>query len=165
MTLKAGIQILGYSSDGDTRLLKSMQIEANKKDTLPIISYVQDTVHICTKLRTRLLKPNVILPIENYEISVSHLQQLTETISTDKHLLTMTDLSPDNKMNFLSAKNICSEKVTDLLMTIPENKGTVEFLKMMNNVLTSYLDTNISIQERIYRIWYSVYFLRIWRLE
>lgn len=163
MALKAGIQILGYSSDGDTRLLKSMQIEANKKDTLPIISYVQDTVHICTKLRTRLLKPNVILPIGNYEISVSHLQQLTETISKDKHLLTMTDLSPDDKMNFLSAKKICSEKVADLLITIPENKGTVEFLKMMNNVLTSYLDKNISIQERIYRIWYSVYFLRIWR--
>lgn len=48
-------------------------------------------------------------------------------------------------------------------MTITENKGTVKFLKMMNNVLTSYLDKSISIQERIYRIWYSVYFLRIQR--
>jgi len=134
MALKAGIQILGYSSDEDTRLLKLMQIQANKKDSLPIITYVQDTVHICTKLRTRLLKPNVILPIGNYEISISHLQKLTETISKDKHLLTMMELSLDDKMNFLSAKKICSEKVTDLLITIPENKGTVEILKMMNNV-------------------------------
>lgn len=62
----------------------------------------------------------------------------------------MTDLSPDNKMNFLLAKKICSEKVTDLLLTIPENKGTVEFLKMMINVLTSYLDKKISIKKIIY---------------
>lgn len=88
---------------------------------------------------------------------------MTETVSKDKHLLTVTYLSPDNKMNFLSAKKICSTKVTELLMNIPENRGTVEFLKMMNYTLSSYLDKNIKIKERIYRIWYSVYFLRIWR--
>lgn len=87
-----------------------------------------------TKLRTRLLKPRVFLPIGNYEISVSHLRKMTETVSKDKHLLTVTDLSPEDKMNFHSAEKICSPKVIELLMTIPENKGTVEFLKMMNYV-------------------------------
>lgn len=32
--------------------------------------YVQDTVHIGTKFRTRILKPNAILPMGNYFVSI-----------------------------------------------------------------------------------------------
>jgi len=89
---EVGIKILGFSSDGDTRLLKAMQTNAYSQQSSQC--YIQDTVHIGTKLRTRLLKPNVTLPIGNFLISASHLQELIETYSKDKHLLRRSDLNP-----------------------------------------------------------------------
>lgn len=70
--LEAGIKILGISGDGDARILKGMKIETGlgisikesfiiseyfNSSSLPqSIQYVQDTVHIITKLRNRLLR-------------------------------------------------------------------------------------------------------------
>lgn len=147
MASKAGIHILGYASDGNTKLLKSMQIKANTQYSsfspadgiTREITY--DTVHIGTKLRTRILKPNIILSLGNYRVSVSHLQQMTERFLKDRHLLTVTDLRTDDKMNFRSAEKRCSGKVTELLTNITESKRTVVFLKLMSNVLSSYLST------------------------
>jgi len=56
LAVDEGITVLGYSSDGDTRLLKSKQSKTyNNKINLSQFSqfFVQDTVHIGTKLRTR----------------------------------------------------------------------------------------------------------------
>lgn len=103
-----GIKILGYSSDGDTRLLKAMQVNTYSQKSTHF--YVQDTVHIITKLRTRFLKPNVVLPIGDYFISVAHLKILINTFSKDKHLLTSNDLSPEDKMNFRSAEKYVAIK-------------------------------------------------------
>lgn len=158
---EVGIKILGFSSDGDTRLLKAMQINAYSQQSSQC--YIQDTVHIGTKLRTRLLKPNVILPIGNFLISASHLQELIETYSKDKHLLRRSDLIPEDKMNFRSAEKICAPTVLELLKHIPESQGTIAFLKSMNYVLTSFLDKSLTVEDRIYRIWYGVYFFRMWR--
>lgn len=79
--------------------------------------------------------------------------------------MTATDLSPDDKMNFHSVEKICSPKVIEFLIQIPESKGIEIFLKTINNVISSYLNKNISIQERIYRLWHSVYLIRIWTLN
>lgn len=125
--------------------------------------YVQDTVHICTKLRTRFLKPDVILPIGNYIASATHLQTLIEIYSKDKHFLTQTDISPEDKINFNSAKRMCSPVVIEILKNIPDSQGTIAFLKVMNDILLSFLDKSITLEDRIYKIWYSLYFLRIWR--
>lgn len=156
------IKILSYSSDGDTRLLKAMQTRAYSQQSNTF--YVQDTVHIGTKLLgTRILKPNVVLPIGNFNIFVSHFKTLINNYSKDKHLLTSSDLSPEDKMNFRSAEKMCAPAVQEFLKFIPESQGTIAFLKIMNNVLSSFLDKSITIEDRIYRIWYCVYFLRIWR--
>jgi len=104
-----GIEILGFSSDGDSRLPKAMllqsigtsistmndeMLENNAKVSSwswfiigepPIIPdqeqnkeiYIQDTVHILTKLRTRFLKSNIIIPMGNYFATVDHLMELT----------------------------------------------------------------------------------------
>jgi len=154
-----GIKILGYSSDGDTRLLKAMQINTYQQQSTQF--YIQDTVHIGTKLRTRLLKPNIVLPIGNYKISVSHLKTLLETFSKDKHLLTLSDLVPEDKMNFRSAEKICAPIVQEMLKHVPQSQGTISFLETMNNILSSFLDKSLTIEDRIYSIWRSVYFLRI----
>lgn len=76
--LKAkGITILGYSSDGDTRLLKAMKIKNQLSDfsinrphgwkTFFFSEYctefpcVQDTIHIGNKLKNRLLRPTPLI--------------------------------------------------------------------------------------------------------
>lgn len=112
MVAKVGIKILGFFSDGDTRLLKAMRL----KNYIPNSrqSYIQDVVHIATKLRTRILKPGIILPMGVYMVSINHLKSMTETFSKDKHLLTNTDLNPVDKMNFRSAEKTCSHNVIEL---------------------------------------------------
>lgn len=188
-----GIEIIGFSSDGDPRLLKAMLLKSigtNNCENLenmaienswswfiigkpPIFTldnelnkeiFVQDTVHIGTKLRTRILKPNIILPMGNYFVSIDHLMELTRVFSKDKHLLAVSDLKPEDKMNFLSAERMCSTKVLNLLPDIPNTHATVAYLKIMNYILTAFLDKEMSTEERIYKMWFSVFFLRIWKL-
>jgi len=191
-----GIEILGFSSDGDPRLLKAMlrqsigtsistmndeMLENNAKVSSwswfiigepPIIPnqeqnkeiYIQDTVHILTKLRTRFLKTNIIIPMGNYFATVDHLMELTRTFSKDKHLLTVSDLKPEDKMNFSSAEKMCSTNVLTILENIPNTHATIAYLKIMNYILTAFLNKEVSTEERIYKMWFSVFFLRIWKI-
>ncbi|CAH0558700.1 unnamed protein product [Brassicogethes aeneus] len=174
-----GITVVGFSSDGDTRLLKSMRqncclplgdqdvqewewfrMDLKKVDEC----FLQDTVHILTKMRTRFLKPKIVLPVGKYFITVDHLYQLIKLEKKDKHMLTLSDLKSEDKMNFLSAKKICSDAVTtNLKSQIPDSNGTVAYLKLMNFILTSFLDNKLDLKARLHRIWYCVFFLRIWR--
>lgn len=66
-------------------------------------------------------------------------------------------------MNFHLVNKVCSPLVIEMLKVILGNKGTVAFLQVMSNVLSSYLDKSITLEDRICRIWHSLYFLRIWR--
>lgn len=106
-------------------------------------SYVQDFVHIATKLLTRILKHGIILPIGDYIVSISHLKSMTEIFSQDKHLLTNIDLNPVDKINFRSAKKMCSHKVIEILKNIEGSKATILFFKTMNDVVSSFLDKTI----------------------
>jgi hypothetical protein len=96
----------------------------------------------------------------NYFATVDYLMELTRTFSKDKHLLTVTDLKPEDKMNFLSAEKMCSTKV----LNIPNTHATIAYLKIMNYILTAFLDKEVSTDERIYKMWFSVFFLRIWKI-
>lgn len=162
-----GIWIAGFSSDGDTRLLKAMRINCS----LPVANndeqewewfqmdqnnveecYLQDTVHILTKLRTRILKPGIVLPLGNFNVTVDHLKQLITQVTKDKHMLTPSDLKPDDKMNFLAAQKMCSNLVTVNLEAIPHTEGTRAYLKLMNFVLSASLDNSLDLSVRLYRI-------------
>lgn len=65
------------------------------------LCFMQDAVHILTKLRTRFLKPNVVLPMGNHQAGVEHLQKVINLKSNDKHLLTKKDINGEDKMNLL----------------------------------------------------------------
>lgn len=109
-----GITVVGIASDGDTRLLRAMRLEMHMNDEPrsyfisteePAIFCFQDTVHIITKLRTRLLKTNMKpLVIGTYMAEVNHLEKIIETTSKSEHLLVKSDLNLADKMNFASAK-------------------------------------------------------------
>lgn len=73
-------------------------------------------------------------------------------------------MNSNDKMNFDSVEKICDEKVQKLLEeTVPGSQGTVMYLKLMKTVLDSFLMKDLKVEERIAKIWYCVFFLRIWR--
>lgn len=45
--------------------------------------------------------------------SVDHILTLKKQCSKDKHMLTATDLMPEDKMNFMPAEKTCSPKVQE----------------------------------------------------
>lgn len=82
---KHGIKVAGFSSDGDPRLLSAMcykhsQMSANSDFST---AFVQDLIHIATKLRNRLLKPNTVLQMGNEKVSVKHLIDLIKRCSKE----------------------------------------------------------------------------------
>ncbi len=56
------------------------------------VCFVQDTVHIGVKLKARLLKPSIILPLGKYIAGAHHLNLLYETFNKDQHGLRLKDL-------------------------------------------------------------------------
>ncbi|CAG9812470.1 unnamed protein product, partial [Phaedon cochleariae] len=176
MAREHGIQILGFSGDGDSRILKAMRYEtiipiSNDFNTWFQINpdifescYIQDTVHIGTKLKTRLLNQRTDLRIGKYTANVSHLHHLVENVTKDKHLLTKSHLNSDDKMNFESVERIIDEKVQRGLQdNVADSQGTVAFLKIMAMFLDAFLEKQIDIETRISNAWFVVFFLRIWR--
>ncbi|CAH1114817.1 unnamed protein product [Psylliodes chrysocephalus] len=181
-----GITILGYSSDGDSRLLRSMrintslpldEIEKRRQTVFPKNwtwfcmdikrenpCFFQDTVHIATKLKTRLFNPKVSMHIGNFVATIDHILYLVKNFSKDQHLLTMSDLRHEDKMNFLAADKICAPSVQSLLTKhVIGSEGTVLYLKIMRYSILGLLDKKISLNDRLYYLWFCVFFLRIWR--
>lgn len=61
-------------------------------------------------------------------------------------------------MNFQSAQKMCSTKVLEILSQLPGTNATVAYLTIMNYISASFLDKELNIEERIYKIWLSVFF-------
>lgn len=180
-----GISVLRVSSDGDPRLLKAMRSESKLgkdndfyKDLTeknvqapyfhaefePDIIPIQDTVHIGAKLRSRLLKPSIFLPMGDFIISASHLKILTNTVSKDKHCLNSKELSPKDKMNYQSVEKNSDPKVTVLLEKhIPGSEATVLYLRIIHLFVRAFLTKDMEPLKRIYNTWYCVFGLRLWR--
>lgn len=113
--LKHNIQVAGFSSDGDSRCLKAMKsinfhiINFELITSLLIILKakfcvanpvpIQDTVHIGTKLKIRLLNPKIALKMGNYKVSKGHLVDLINNLSKDQHLLCHSYLDGKHVVN------------------------------------------------------------------
>lgn len=166
------IELLGFSSDGDTRLLKAMKTElrfprqhhtklwyhlGNDNDNRNYILCIQDQTHILTKMRTRLLNSNVQLAMGPYLVSVDHLKAVVENNTKDQHFLTQSDLSLEDKMNYSSAERICSPKVEKPLLKNDDTSATRTFLKIMDYLIDSFLRNDESVEKRVYKIWYVVF--------
>lgn len=179
---KYGINVLTISSDGDSKFHAAMKRNSglglaspifDSKDfcctqTLAAPFYMQDIVHIVTKLRNLLLrtfKQADKLPFgPNCYITIAHLQYLIENFSKDQHLLTASVINPEDHQNYSSAERICSKKVTDLLkLHVEDSIGTVTFLEMIRDINDSFLDKKLLPLERVRKIWYVVFVLRLWR--
>lgn len=178
---KLNIKVLAISSDSDPKYNRAMR----KQSTLGFVPmssdlkwfscnfinmsepfYVQDSIHIGTKLRNFLLRfLNKKIPFgPKYSIEIEHLYILLNTISKDQHLMTATTLNPSDRQNFSSVLRMCSENVIALLKSeIQNSQATVIFLQLMRDVLDSFMDTSLAPLVRVSKIWYCVFILRIWK--
>lgn len=130
--------------------------------------FVQDTIHIATKLRNMFLKtlknPKMLPFGPKLYIQAQHIESIISRFSKDQHRLTANVLNTEDRMNFDSVLRICDESVIKLLESnIPGSKGTVKFLKIIRDVIDAFRDTSLSPLQRIQKIWYAVFILRILR--
>lgn len=186
---KKGIEVLNFASDGDAKLLKAMKIETGIGTNLQISPediddpdqftcrwfnckmfnmhdplFIQDMIHILTKLRNRMLRASAIVPLGNGVVCKSFLKYLLENVSKDKHCITSTDIDPKDRQNSESAAKICSTRTQNCLTQyVPGSKSTVLYLKMMNAVTDSMLNVDMDIRDRVSNMWYGLFVLRIWR--
>ncbi|CAH1107466.1 unnamed protein product [Psylliodes chrysocephalus] len=136
------------------------QYETNFNVNEPVV--IQDTIHIATKLKTRLLNTKVQLTMGNYTVNKCHLETIIKSVSKDKHFLCLSYLDGTHKMNFESIDSLSAPCVTDLLEN-EEFKATQRILIITRYILDSFLDKSISIERRVYLLWYATFFLRLWR--
>lgn len=177
---KIGVKVISYGADGDPKLLSAMHKHMFSEDDVPYKdewknwfyardlsrthTAVHDTIHSANKFRSRL-KPANLLPIGNHVVPRSHLEILVDSVGKEDHGLTATDIDNSDKMNFDSTLKISSERVTDQLKKhVPGSEGTQVYLKLIRYTIESHLDQSLSISEKIYRIWFVVFFLRYLKL-
>lgn len=177
---KVNIKVLTISSDSDPKFNATMRelskLGSNSSqfpewfscgETYLYPFYIQDMIHIATKLRNWLLRTFLdlkLLPFGNFFIRVEHLFDLLRKVSKDKHLLTPSTLNPTDRQNFKSVKLMCDPRVIKCLRdNVPGSEATIQFLQMIRNIIDSYMDRDLSPIQRIRQIWFSIFLIRIWR--
>jgi len=113
-------------------------------------------------MRTRFLKEGLILKIGNYLATPDHLHYLVKIVSKNKHLLTSLNLKGKDKMNYSAEEKMCSLSVINNLKEIANTDDIIAYLNIMRYIMLSFLDESITLSDRVYYIWYSVFFLKIW---
>ena len=130
------------------------------------VAYIQDMVHLAVKLKSRLLKPSIILPLGKYTAGGHHLRLLHNTFSKDQHGLREKDINHKDKQNFEAVLRITSDSVMQLLTNVRDAKGTsydvASYLRIMKLITESFLNKNLESLVRIENVWYAVFLLRYW---
>lgn len=95
---------------------------------------------------------------------MEHLFCLLSKFSKDRHELTASILNPTDKQNFKFVLRMCDSKVLNLLRAHVEgSEATVIFLQIIRDIIDSHMDSKLSPLQRIRKIWYSLFLVRIWR--
>lgn len=179
---KVNVTALTFSSDSDPKFNSAMKNNSGLGQESDIFHeqwfccsqsvqfpfYIQDIVHIATKLRNLFLKtlesPYKLPFGKDLYISTSHLEYLIKHVGKDKHMLTASVLNPEDRQNFASVERMCDRKVIDSLRDYVKNSiGTATFLELTRDIIDSFYDKTLSPLGRVRKIWYVVFVLRLWR--
>lgn len=88
-----------------------------------------------------------------YTISRAHLVELL-TLPRDQHGLFASDLSTTDKMKFKPAQKITQPRVINLLReSFPEALGTATYLELMNNIMQSFMNSDMAPKDRLFHVW------------
>lgn len=175
---KVGISVLTWASDSEPRYNSAGRTLSGLGNNShhewfscslnnEIAYFIQDIIHIATKLRNFLLSflwKNHVLPFGKYFVSLKHLYDLIETCSKDCHMLTPSALNPTDRQNFESVRKMCSTEVTRALKEkINGSEGTVQYLQIIRDTIDAFMDNELTPLQRIRKIWYSLFLVRMWR--
>lgn len=73
-------------------------------------------------------------------------------------------MNPEDKQSFGSVLRICDLKVINLLNKVVNNsEANITFLQIMSDVIAAFMDTTLTPIDRIEKMWYSVFLVRLWR--
>ena len=122
----------------------------------------QDPVHLCTKLRNRILSETGTMLIGKEIVSTEVLMTLIQTTSKLSHRLVKTDIEPRDRQNFNSCLKLSSDDVLIGLEKIDGSQATRVFLRLLRSVVLAYIEKSTSILDRVYHAWLAVFLCRIW---
>ena len=188
---QAGVRIVAFATDCDPRYLLAMRlalgffVEINSGSiydpdyvleialprnwstwffmrTRQVFFCMQDPIHLCTKLRNRVLSQTASLAIGRGKVSVEVLMELIQNKSKLTHGLVKTDIEPKDKQNFHSCLKISSDEVLTGLEEIDGSLATQIYLRLLRSVVVAYVEHDTSIIDRIYHSWLTVFLCRIW---
>ncbi|CAF1462305.1 unnamed protein product [Adineta ricciae] len=187
---KEKIKVVGFSTDCDSRYLRCMRLlmgffadmpnqQFHSRDKafdidLPIgwdwffmrsrqrLVFIQDGIHLCTKLRNRLLSSKATMLFGEELIDVNHLIQLINSSSKLNHNLVKSDVLPKDRQNFASCEKISNESVLTELASVPKSKGTQIYLEIIRNVRFAFVKKETFYIDRIQYAWRSVFLIRFW---
>ena len=60
----------------------------------------QDVVHVAVKLKSRLIKPSIVLPLGHYVAGVHHLRLVHTNFNKDEHGLRERDINHKDKQYY-----------------------------------------------------------------
>ena len=188
---KRGISVLSFGGDGDSRLMKGMRVSTSLlisitdpllQDlpsylpalnvprswnswfciTLKEVSFVQDTVHLAVKLKSRLLNPKVVLKMgPTFEAGTYHVEMLRAKFGKEQHFLRQRDVNHKDRQNFDAVLHIIN--AAHLLDEITGATATKCYIEIIQNVTDSYLDKTLDPLVRVEKIWHANFLIRYWR--
>lgn len=176
-----GIEVAGFSADGDKRVMKAYRIHMNlgTLDTnnyekyqvegfhakiLPKQICIEDVPHLGNKLNNRLFKDSFFAPMGKFSATAGDIITMVAQTRKDRHNLNLTDLTDFDKMNFGSTMRVCDPKIWKLLReTVPHSLGTQTYLKITFYSMQAMLNIHLKPLDRVYLLWYSIYFTRMWK--
>ena len=127
------------------------------------VSYVQDTVHLGVKFKSRFLNFSQILPLGKYSAEPSHLSLLQASFYKKQHNLCAKDWDYQDRQNFEEVLRITSENVMYLLDEFPDVKGTKAYLQLTKSIISSYLNKHMDAICWIKEAWFALFFVRYWK--
>ena len=191
-SLKSNVRVVAFSTDCDARYLLAMRlatgffanvvdnISSDQTDMLEIdlpgewtqwffmktrqtFFCVQDPIHLCTKLRNRILSKKASLLIGNEVVSTDVLMKLIESKSKLVHGLVKTDVEPKDRQNFRSCMKLSNEDVLVALEDIEDSLATRVYLRILRSIVVAYIEDDTTIVDRLYHGWFTVFLCRLWR--
>lgn len=175
---EVNVKALTFASDSDPKFNSAMRSlsQLGHKTIIDWFSccgfiegpfFFQDIIHIATKLRNfflRTIYDKRSVPFGKFFIRIEHIYELLSMFTKDKHQLTPSTINPSDRQNFKSVLRLCNQRVTTLLKdNIKDSKGTIQFLQIIRDVVDSFMDLKLTPLQRIRKIWYSLFILRMWR--
>ncbi|KAK4045387.1 hypothetical protein OUZ56_032994 [Daphnia magna] len=160
-----GILALVCSADGDAREVKFMR--ETEELGLPVPKSIPVGQEMLYTLKQKYfyfaaLRIPCGISVQD-PVHLVHLQTVMNQYDKSRHLLKPEDLNAHDKMNYGSAERLCQPHISQLLENVEGSEATQFYLRLMYYSSSSYLDKALSPIDRVYRIWYVAFSLRLWR--